>query len=169
MDPMNERALRQTISALSGEEVSIALEIMLALHPNRYLNTLAQGYITMKSDNDQIKEVVDSRSNYIRIITGEIDNPANFERFMNPPIEKIPEENFEEMFDKVAVPHGGADLNKMKEYIKKAKAEVSEVKIPIEQAEEMGLEIEEPFYEDDLENGVNIVDPKEIEIPDFLK
>lgn len=87
MDPMNEKALRQTISALSGEEVSIALEIMLALHPNRYLNTLALGYITMKSDNDRIKDVVDSRSNYIRIITGEIDNPANFERFMNPPKE----------------------------------------------------------------------------------
>lgn len=120
MDPMNERALRQTISALSGEEVSIALEIMLALHPNRYLNTLAQGYITMKSDNDRIKDVVDSRSNYIRIITGEIDDPSNFERFMNPPEEHKDEE------------------------------------------------LEEPFYEDDLENGVNIVDPKKIEVPDFL-
>ena len=120
MDPMNERALRQTISALSGEEVSIALEIMLALHPNRYLNTLAQGYITMKSDNDRIKDVVDSRSNYIRIITGEIDDPANFVRFMNPPEERKDEE------------------------------------------------LEEPFYEDDLENGVNIVDPKKIEVPDFL-
>ena len=121
MDPMNERALRQTISALSGEEVSIALEIMLALHPNRYLNTLAQGYITMKSDNDRIKDVVDSRSNYIRTITGEIDDPANFERFMNPPEEHKDEE------------------------------------------------LEEPFYECNLENGVvNIVDPKKIEVPDFL-
>lgn len=116
MDPMNERALRQTISALSGEEVSIALEIMLTLHPNRYLNTLAQGYITMKSDNDRIKDVIDSRSNYIRIITGEIDDPANFVRFMNPPEERKDEE-----------------------------------------------------LEDNLENGVvNIVDPKKIEVPDFL-
>lgn len=120
MDPMNEKALRQTISALSGEEVSIALEIMLALHPNRYLNTLALGYITMKSDNDRVKDVVDSRSNYIRILTGEIDDPANFERFMNPPEERKDEEP------------------------------------------------KEPFYEDDLENGVNIVDPKKIEVPDFL-
>ena len=92
MDPMNEREFRRRITALSGEEVSIALEIMLALHPNRYLNTLAQGYITMKSDNDRIKDVVDSRNNYIRIITGEIDDPANFERFMNPPEERKDEE-----------------------------------------------------------------------------
>lgn len=121
MDPMNEREFRRRITALSGEEVSIALEIMLALHPNRYLNTLAQGYITMKSDNDRIKDVIDTRNNIMSIITGEIEDPINFERFMNPPEERKDEE------------------------------------------------LEEPFYEDDLENGVNIVDPKKIEIPDFLK
>lgn len=120
MDPMNEREFRRRITALSGEEVSIALQIMLALHPNRYLNTLAQGYISMMCDNNKIKDVIDTHNNYIRIITGEIDDPANFERFMNPPEER------------------------------------------------KGEELEEPFYEDDLENGVNIVDPKKIEVPDFL-
>lgn len=129
MDPMNEKALRQTISALSGEEVSIALGIMLALHPNRYLNTLALGYITMKSDNDRIKDVVDSHSNYIRIITGEIDDPANFERFMNPPEERKDEEPKEPFFVR-----------------------------PITYTD---------IHEDD--NIVPLSDPKEIEIPDFLK
>lgn len=82
-----EKEFRQRIAALTGEEAGIACEIMLALHPNRYLNTLAQGYITMRSDNERIRDVIDSRENYIRIITGEIDDPAaHFEKCMNPPV-----------------------------------------------------------------------------------
>ena len=69
---IGEEVFRQRISALSKDEVSIACDILVAMHPAQYFNALSRRYMTILKDNETVGGLFKERYHeYQRLIGNE--------------------------------------------------------------------------------------------------
>jgi hypothetical protein len=67
----NTSTFRRRIAGLTGEEVSVACEILVNLHPARYLNALAQSLMKQRSEYNEITEIIHKRNEYTKYLVGD--------------------------------------------------------------------------------------------------
>lgn len=67
----NTSTFRRRVAGFTGEEVSIACEVLVNLHPARYLNALAQSLMKQRSEYGEIMQIIHKRNEYTKYLVGD--------------------------------------------------------------------------------------------------
>ena len=62
---------RRRITAMDGDEVRAACQVLAAMHPDEYLKAFLDSHLRMIRDLGVIEDVINSRKDYISEVKGE--------------------------------------------------------------------------------------------------
>lgn len=82
---LHEEIFRQTVAAYTKEEVDIACDILVAMHPAQYFNALSRNYLGILKTNEQVGSIYMERYHEYQRMIGNESQIVNIPRNMVDP------------------------------------------------------------------------------------